>query len=371
MPVQITERGGARVSLPKGKGLEGEIRVMGWEPGATEVEGSSATYPVKTIKRDFAEAFPVGTRMRANHDGICEGGGDIRRIVAKTTGVPVHKENHEMGPGMYAPVIFSEQWSPFVTEFADVVGVSISAGAEVEPQEFPDDQARDDWGRPVDEDGNAILPIVSRFLTASESPYNSIDVVEAPGADGRIVAVALESAKHQVEGFVIREAAQFALGTRKTPRESVEQKDSSAPPPQKEGKASMDEKEIQALAEALTPRVTAGVVEALKPAQLKEDEPSLSATVEAVVQAGLTEKGRKAVLKRIENGDDADTAIAEQKALEDDIRAEFGGDGAPASTSTENFGVTFAPGEAKSATVDQAKVDEDFEALMSAGSKVV
>jgi hypothetical protein len=358
MTLTINERGGGRVSLPKGKGLEGEIRVMGWEKGSTEVEGSSAKYPVKAIKRDFAEAFPVGTRMRANHDGMCEAGGDIRRIIAKTTGVPVYKDHKEMGPGMYAPVIFAEQWSPFVTEFSDVVGVSISAAAELKAEEFPEDQERDDWGRPIDEDGNVILPTVERFLTAEEYPYNSIDVVEAPGADGRIVSVALESAKKLYEGFVIREAAHFVKDTRKTPRESAPETPAAAPPRATKEEIQMDDKE---LSEALVEAAREGARQALESVQAAStpsEQPTLGQMSEAVATAGLTKEGREAVYERVERGESLADAITKEQAREAAVLASRpapAADPVPSQEdSTLGFGITFDEGD-KSLTTKGAE----------------
>lgn len=206
-------RQGTRAVTPEGKGQKIKVRLMGWEPGATVVEGSSADYPVERIIRDFPEAFPAGTRMRANHDSMCEAGGDIRRIMAKTTSAPWAEED-----GMYADALVREgEATEFIRQFADVIGTSISAGATVE-QTFKLDH---DGNPELDEDGEPIMVpkrsergavIVERFLSMSESPYNSVDFVEVPGADGAIVQLALESAKRIVDHTILREASGFAIG---------------------------------------------------------------------------------------------------------------------------------------------------------------
>lgn len=206
-------RQGARAVVPEGKGQKIKVRLMGWEPGATVVEGSSADYPVDRIIRDFPEAFPVGTRMRANHDSMCEAGGDVRRIMAKTTSAPWVESD-----GMYADAIVREgEPAEFIRQFADVIGTSISAGAEIEQTPLLDED-----GKPVyNEDGDVVMVpkrsergsvIVNRFLSMSESPYNSVDFVEVPGADGAIVQLALESAKRIVDHTMLREASGFAIG---------------------------------------------------------------------------------------------------------------------------------------------------------------
>jgi hypothetical protein len=210
---QSSYRQGTRTVVPEGKGQKIKVRLMGWEPGSTVVEGSSADYPVDRIVRDFPESFPAGTRMRANHDSMCEAGGDVRRIMAKTTSAPWAEAD-----GMYAEALVREgEATEFIRQFADVIGTSISTAVEV--QQTP---ALDDEGFPkLDEDGEPVLiplrsergaVIVDRFLSMSESPYNSVDFVEVPGADGAIVNLALESAKEIVNHTMLREASSFAIG---------------------------------------------------------------------------------------------------------------------------------------------------------------
>jgi hypothetical protein len=205
-------RQGSRAVTAEGKGQKIKVRLMGWEPGSTVIEGSSADYPVDTIIRDFPAAFPKGTRMRANHDSVCESGGDIRRIMAKTTSAPWAESD-----GMYANALVREgEPTDFIRQFADVIGTSISAAVEVEKTPLLDDE-----GNPrTDEDGKQVLVprrsergalVVERFLTMSEAPYNSVDFVEVPGADGAIVQLALESAKRVVEHSILREATGFAI----------------------------------------------------------------------------------------------------------------------------------------------------------------
>lgn len=309
MTTVLTEKGGRRISLPEGKGDKYLVRLMGWEPGADVVEGSSADYPVAAIKRDFAEAFPAGTRMRANHDGFCEAGGDIRRIMAKTVDTPWPEED-----GMYAHAVFAEgDYSKFVAEFGDVIGLSISAGCtlEMEPIDTEDEDAE---LVPKRSERGAV--IVERFLSAEESPYNSVDVVEAPGADGRIVARALEAARSIVEHTTIREAATFAKGTRKT----VDQISEASPQRKHKKEHEMEPEEIAAIVEQAAEAAVTHYAESQRPAA--PEQPQVGDLAEAVIAAGLSEAGRKSVYERLGRGEALEGAIAAEQAREADIQAE-------------------------------------------------
>lgn len=345
MTINVHESGyrqGTRAVVPESNGQKMKVRLMGWEPGATVVEGSSADYPVPVIARDFAAAFPKGTRMRANHDGFCEAGGDIRRIWAKTTSDP-WREND----GMYANAVAAEgEASDFVRQFADAVGTSISSACEVEMTELRDEDGeivRGEDGEPrmVPRRSERGAQIVSRFLSMEEYPYNAVDIVEAPGADGAIVSLAIESAKALIEHAVLRESASFTahLAGRR------EKDDTEAAPPGgamilhesrgfairladtseaalpgQEKENTMEKEEATALAEAAATAAVAAYVESQSaPAP---EQPSFGAMAEAVVTAGLTEAGRAAVYARIEAGEGIEPAIAAEKAREAAIDAE-------------------------------------------------
>lgn len=364
---KLVERaGGGRVVLPEGKGAEIDVRLMGWEPGSDIVEGSSADYPVAAIQRDFEKAFPVGTRMRANHDGMCEAGGDIRRIMAKTTSKPQKRED-----GMYAKARVREgDATDFMRQFADVIGTSVSVGVELVKVPAEDEDGEpilNSEGQPVmvNKLGERGLPIVERFLTMDESPYNAVDFVEAPGADGRIVAVAVEAARELVEKHTtIREAATFAIDLA-----GEREKDSEATPPGNTKKENEMEKEER---DSLRDEIVQSVTEALKPAR-PTTEHKLSDTVEAVLEAGLSKRGRAAVIERIEAGGDAASVIAEQKAFEDDIRAEVGGKPAAQAEAETVTGYTVGEGsgfpERERATVSEA--DQKVLAALEANGEVL
>lgn len=330
-------RQGSRTVVPEGNGQKIRVRLMGWAPGTTVVEGSSADYPVERIIRDFPESFPVGTRMRANHDGFCEAGGDVRRIMAKTISVPVAEAD-----GMYADAIVREgEPTEFIRQFADVIGTSISAAAEIEKTPLLDEE-----GNPVIEDGEVVMVprrsergavIVERFLSMSESPYNSVDFVEVPGADGAIVQLALESAKRIVEHTVLREASGFAIdlaGKREktSPVRIGEEKPGVTSAQEKE--EIMDPKEVAALVKSIVNESLAPVMafvnessaKTATAAQAKVDAEAIDAAVnerltayetavEAIEAADLLEPQVRELKRRARKGEDITEALAYEKEV--------------------------------------------------------
>lgn len=330
-----TYRQGARAVVPEGKGQKIKVRLMGWAPGATVVEGSSADYPVDRIVRDFPESFPAGTRMRANHDSMCEAGGDVRRIMAKTISAP-----WEEADGMYANALVREgEATEFVRQFADVIGTSISTAVEIQTTPQLDDE-----GQPIlDDEGQAVMVprrsergavIVERFLSMSESPYNSVDFVEVPGADGAVVNLALESAKKLVDHTMLREASTFAIGLAGVREKTSPAAGRGATPAveasaeEKEGE-SMDE--VLKAIEALSTRVDAFVNESQTAkgaaAQAQVDAEALESaktdavsayrtSVEAIEAADLLEPTAEGLRDRAAKGEDITSAIEAAKAAD-------------------------------------------------------
>jgi hypothetical protein len=309
---------GGRIKPREGKGHKYRARIMGWEPGAEYVEGSGGMYPVAAIKRDFAEAFPAGTRMRANHDGFCEMGGDIKRIVAKTTSVPVAERD-----GMYVDMYVAEDWSKFAEEFADVIGLSISASAAVEMID-----AEDEDGEPIKV--KRLLngkPVVERFFTAEEAPYNAIDLVEAPGADGRITALLESAAKGTYEGLDIRHHSQFVEGLpqiRRILQLENDEKKSKADQPRhtQEGNEMTPDEMAAALKESegrLATLVESKIAEAFKPAETPAPTASSADVAEAVAGAKLSKTGSRLVFEAFDRGEDYKAVLESQATLEKEI----------------------------------------------------
>lgn len=330
---QSAYRQGTRAVVPEGKGQKIKVRLMGWEPGASVVEGSSADYPVDRIIRDFPESFPAGTRMRANHDSMCEAGGDVRRIMAKTTSAPWAEAD-----GMYAEALVREgEATDFIRQFADVIGTSISTAVEIQTTPLLDDE-----GNPVlnDEDEIVTVPlrsergavIVDRFLTMSESPYNSVDFVEVPGADGAIVNLALESAKRIVDHTMLREASTFAIDLAGL-REKTSPAAGRGATPTVEASAGEKEGEQMSVeleaVKALESKFDAFVIESktatVAEAQAKVDAEALESaktdavsayreSVKAIEAADLLEPTAEGLMDRAAKGEDITGAIEAAKA---------------------------------------------------------
>jgi hypothetical protein len=330
---QSSYRQGTRAIVPEGKGQKIKVRLMGWEPGATVVEGSSADYPVDRIIRDFPESFPVGTRMRANHDSVCEAGGDVRRIMAKTTSLPWAEED-----GMYADALVREgEPTEFIRQFADVIGTSISTAVEIEQTPLLDAEGNPEF----DESGDPIMVpkrsargavIVERFLSMSESPYNSVDFVEVPGADGAIVQLALESAKKIVNHTMLREASGFAVGLAGAREKSSAAAGRGSKPAaeasaeEREGEH-MDEvlKAVEALATKFDAFVNESKAAKEGEAQAKVDAEALESarnqgatayekSLEAIEAAELLEPIAEGLKARARKGEDITDAIESAKA---------------------------------------------------------
>lgn len=305
MTQKLKEKMPERITLPEGGGDKYVMRII--QAGA----GSSGFYPAEMLERDVPSAFPKGTRMRANHDGLCEDGGDIRRVIAKTISDPWRE-----GDEMYANFQVAEGYNDYFREFADVIGVSISAAGEYQtrpasPAEIESGVA-DEGEEVVDRDEASGKPIIAKLYSQEESPYNSIDFVEAPGAGGRIV-LALEGARAAMKELNVREQAKF-VSTR------FDEKDSSAVPPRSTKKGtSMDEAERNALIESITAQVTASVVEAIKPAAPTPVETKGEDVAEAAFKAGLSEGGRKGVYTRVAGGEALEGAIAAEQARDKEI----------------------------------------------------
>jgi hypothetical protein len=185
-------------------------------------------------------------------------------------------------------------------------------------------------------------PVVERFLTQEESPYNSVDFVEAPGADGRIVARAVESAQEALANLNVREMATFSRDTIKPPKKKAAKESVATPPRHNKEDDSMDEAERTALAEQVATATAAAVAEALNRPRESDPQLTIGQQTEAVLAAGLTESGRAAVYERIGRGEAVEAAVAAEKAREDQMRAEMGGGSSAAEEedSRTHFGYT-------------------------------
>src|SRR5690625_3317736 len=93
--------------------------------------GSSAVHTEEAMTATGASAWPQGTRIHINHQGwesLMEfPAGDLNSLAGIVDSTPKMDEV-DGERGLYAEVEFSEKWAPFVEEFADYIGLSISSG---------------------------------------------------------------------------------------------------------------------------------------------------------------------------------------------------------------------------------------------------
>lgn len=196
--------------------------------------------------------------------------------------------------GLYAEVEFSEKWAPFVEEFADFIGLSISAGY---------------YGEEYDETTN--LPIVEGYIP---SKLNTVDLVTVPGAKGKLLK-AIESYSEKHDRIKLDNITSSKDGHTVTPEEI------------QEAVAKALEAFLPAIKEALTPDV-------------EEDEDTPVETIaEAVATAALPEQARKRVYESIKSGVKVEDAIAAEqsyiKDLTESIKTEQKGRLTESSTSVD------------------------------------
>lgn len=136
----------------------------------TPGEGSSAVYTREILEQAVADkVFPAGTQSHANHDTETDTAerpeGDIRNLVGSLTTDAYWDET--LG-GLVAEVKIGTAWREFISDHHDVIGTSISAKAELNP------------------DGS-----LARLVP---DPFNRVDLVTVAGRGGKIVEL-LEHSK--------------------------------------------------------------------------------------------------------------------------------------------------------------------------------
>lgn len=136
--------------------------------------GSKAYYSEALLQQYGPVAFPAGTHTYWDHPTISETVDHPERTLTKLAGVTLEparwEPNGAQGPGLYATAEVRSDYSQAVADMAGYVGCSIRAQMMVEQGEA---------------EGRTGL-IATEFLP---SPFNSVDYVTVPGADGRIVQI--------------------------------------------------------------------------------------------------------------------------------------------------------------------------------------
>ena len=193
----LTESTGERAGLGK---VEGKKR---WDVRIIAVgAGSSGVHTEEALRSTGASAWPIGSKVNVNHQGFEsqweQPAGDLNHLAGVVVTTPEFRE--EPVPGLYAEIEFSDQWAPFVEQFHEYIGLSITSGY---------------WGEEVNEVG---LPIVEGYIP---SPLNTVDLVTVAGAKGAILK-AIESYRTNY-GKIVTES-DTNIGEEMTPEQIAELK---------------------------------------------------------------------------------------------------------------------------------------------------
>ena len=141
----------------------------------TPGQGSSGVYTPEVLERAATEkVFPRGTQGMVDHPTLTEGAdrpeGSLHNLALVLT-----EDARWDGTALVAEARVRSAYRDLVDEFADFIGVSISAAAEIG-------------------DGGVIERLIP-------DPFNRVDLVTVPGRGGRVAAV-LESAREALASDV-------------------------------------------------------------------------------------------------------------------------------------------------------------------------
>lgn len=243
-------------------------------------EGSSGNYTEEALRDSGKAAFPIGTKMHADHqsifDQLMNPAGSIKDLVGITTSEVEYQEDDK---SLYTTMQVSKEWAPFVEQFAPYLGVSINALCAIESDENGDPVLNEENGKPT-------------VVSFEESPLNTIDLVTEPGANGRIIS-AMESYVPPID----------ASDTMKN-RKATDRKD-----------LGMSPEDIQKITESLTAALSPKL-EALAPKPVEKKEPkgpTVAEVAEAIVSADLPEPARKQVYAAVAHGVALNEAVKAQK----------------------------------------------------------
>lgn len=243
--------------------------------------GSSGFHTEKAIKETGPAAWPIGTKINADHQSFGEyldqPAGSIKTLMGVISTTPEFKDDGTDLPGLYAHFEFSDEWAPFVEQFAPFLGMSITAQG---------------WGDDTTDEGQTII---EGYVP---SVLNTVDVVTAAGAKGKLI-----------------EAIESYNGSDTLISKIVENS-----PVEDREEMGMKPEDINSLAEALATALAPAfnkITEALTPAAPEADEgpeaPDNGEIVEALVAADLPKTGRKRVLEAVNGGLTVAEAISAEK----------------------------------------------------------
>ena len=238
---------------------------------ASGVSLNAKYYSGEMLESTGSAAFPVGTRVHADHQTWSEAYDRPEKSVNTIIGAIATEpklDTVDGVEGLYANVEFTEEWAPRVEQIAPFVGLSIST------QYIADETAER-------EDGVETVAALVPF------PTNSVDLVTVPGAKGKLLR-ALESFSkpHNVEKV----------------------------------KKAMTAEEIEALATALANKLSVTNDDVSEKESVDVEE-----VAEAMIAAGLPKPAREAAFRRIRSGESVKDAIAGEenymKSLSEALKA--------------------------------------------------
>lgn len=303
MTISVTEEAFSGLGKVTGK-RKWRARLIGVGTGA------SAVYTEEALRGSFAEAFPAGTRVNINHQSYQENmERNLEQLAGAICSTPVFESD-----GMYADVEFSEKWAPFIEEFHEVIGLSISGACTVA------NDGIDRGGVGFDSD-HSELPTVEKFLY---SPLNTVDVVTAPGANGRFIEalesyrgnMTVESNQPKGDEFTVKpeDIAAISTAVSEALRNILDKRD----------KEKADAKKAADQAKLDADKAKADEEEKKKKEKEKKTKESIASAVEAIADADLPSAFRRRVAEGFARGEDVKDLIKEQVELIESARSEQG-----------------------------------------------
>lgn len=327
---RIVEKGGATTKA-LGKGVfEACILKEGPNLSGTRV------YPADVLRTYGPTVFRAGRPSFANHPSDTElsEGRDVTKIMGRLVSDAEYRE----GDGLYARIKTRPEWTEFVDEYKDTIGLSIFASG---------DGTTDEQGR----------LIVESF---DDDPYTSVDFVVAAGAGGKVERMvesfkaqeALQSTRQEElsdlvrktyasddrwawvrdydddalmvyfdvdsetysQSYTIENDVVVSLDGQREPVKAI-----TTYVPVKENASMTPEEKAELVAS-----ITAAITEALKPAAPVEDEKDAAQVAEAVVAADLPAPARARVFEALSKDPQAkvDEVIAAEKTYVESLKTE-------------------------------------------------
>lgn len=271
--------------------------------------GSSGFYTGEALQNTGPAAWPIGTKINADHqsweDYMNFPAGSVKTLIGVISSTPEYKDDGTDLPGLYANVEFSNEWAPFIEQFAPFLGMSIQAQG---------------YGEERTAEGQTII---DGFVP---SVLNTVDLVAAAGAKGQLLE-AIESYKESdtliskiVENFTSDESRKD-IGMKPEDITALAEALATALAPA-----------FTKITEALTPVVEEVVVETVDNAEI----------VEALVASELPKTGRARVLEALKAGTEVAAAITAEKEYVAEVLKESAvtvGKITESGASTDNFTV--------------------------------